>query len=48
MEKKILIVVTCHQVLDRTEIVKNFIDDFNNSVQFSMKTSIKVVETLIE
>ena len=45
---KILIIVTCHRVLDRTEIVKQFIDDLNNFVHLSMKASKKVVEILIE
>ena len=45
---KILIVVTCHTLLDRTEIGKKFIDDFNNSVHHSIKASQKVVEILIE
>ena len=36
---KILIVVTFHRFLDRTEIVKKFIDDFNNSLYLPMKTS---------
>ena len=44
---KILIAVTCHRLLDRSETVKKFIDEFNNSVQFSMKPSKKVVEILI-
>ena len=47
MEIKILIAVTCHRLLDRTEIVKKFIDEFNNSVHLSMKAS-KKVEILIE
>ena len=45
---KILIAVTCHRLLDRTEIVKKSIDEFNNSVQLSMKASKKVVEILID
>ena len=35
----IIIVVTCHRILDRTKIVKKCIDNFNNSVNLSMKTS---------
>ena len=48
MEIKILIVVTYHLLLDRTETVKEFIGDFNNSVHLSMKASTKVVEILID
>ena len=48
MRIKILIVVTCHRLLDRTEIVKKFIGDFYNSVHVSMKTYIKVVEIHID
>ena len=46
MEMKILIVVTCHRLLNRTEIEEEFINDFNNSVHFSLKASKKVVEIL--
>ena len=42
MKIKILIVVTCHQLLDRTEIVNKFIDDFNNSVHLLIKASKKM------
>ena len=45
---KILIAVTCHRLLDSTESVKKFIDEFNNFVNLSMKASKKVVETLID
>ena len=45
---KILIVITCHWLLDRTEIVKKFIDEFNNFVYLSIKASKKVVEILID
>ena len=45
---KILIAVTCHRLLDGTEIVIKFIDDFNNSIYLSMKASKKVVEILID
>ena len=45
---KILIAATCHRILDRIEVVKKFIDEFNNSVHLSMKASKKVVETLID
>ena len=45
---KSLIAVACHRLLDRTEIVKKFIDEFNNSVHLSMKASKKVVEILID
>ena len=38
---RILIVVTCHRLLNRTEIVKKFMDDFNNSIYLSMKASKK-------
>ena len=48
MEIKILIVDTCHWLLDRDEIVKKFIDNFNNSVHLSMKSSKKVVKILID
>ena len=44
---KILIVVTCHRIFDRTEIVKKFIDEFNNSVHILIKASKKVVKILI-
>ena len=43
-----LIVVTWHRLLDGTEIVKKFIDDFNNCVDLLMKISKKVVEILID
>ena len=36
------------QLLDRTEVGKNFIDDFNNSIYFLIKGSGKVVEIFIE
>ena len=39
MEIKILIVATCHRLLDRTEIVKKCIDNFSNSIQLSLKAS---------
>ena len=45
---KILIVVNCHRLLDRTEIVKKFINEFNNSVHFSVKAFKKVVAILID
>ena len=45
---KILIAVICHRPLDWIEIVKKFIDEFNNPVHLSMKTSKKVVEILID
>ena len=48
MEIKILIVVTCYRFLDRTEIVKKFIDDFNTSVHLSMKASKNVVKIRID
>ena len=48
MEIKILISVPCHWLLDKTEIVKKFIGDFNNSVNLSMKDSKKVVGILID
>ena len=48
MRIKFLIVVTCHRLFDRTEIVNKLIDDFNNPVHLSMKASKKVVETLID
>ena len=35
-------------VLDGTEIVKKSIDDFNNFVHLSIKTSLKNVEILID
>ena len=47
MKIKVLIVVTCHRLLDRTEIVKKFNDNSNNSVHLTMKASKKVVEILI-
>ena len=47
MEMKVVIVATCHRLLDRTEIITKFINDFNNSVHLSMKASKKVVEILI-
>ena len=37
-----------HRLLDRTEIVKWFIYEFNNSVHLSMKASKKFLEILIE
>ena len=40
--------ITCHRLLDRTEIVKKCIDDFNNSIHLSMKASKKVVEIPID
>ena len=36
IETKILIVVTCHRLLNRTTIVQKFIDDFNNSVHLEI------------
>ena len=45
---KILIVATRHRLLHRPEIVKKFIDDFNNSVLLSMKASKKFIEILID
>ena len=48
MGRKILIVGTCHRLLDITEILKKFIDDFNNSVYLSMKASRKVFEIIID
>ena len=48
MEIKIFIIINCLQILDRTEIVKKFIDDYNNSVDLSMRTSQKLVEILID
>ena len=48
MVMKILIVVTFHRLLDRTEIVKKFIDDYNNSVHFSMKAFKEAVKILID
>ena len=39
MRLKILVVVTFHRLLDRTEIVKKFIDDFNNLVYLAIKAS---------
>ena len=47
MAIKILIVVACHRILDKNEIVKKFNDEFNNSVHLSMKASEKVVEIFI-
>ena len=47
MERKILIVVTCHRLLDiMTEIVRKFIDESNNSVHLTMKSCKKIVEIL--
>ena len=37
-----------HRLLDRAEVVKKSIDDFNNSVHRSMKYSKKVVEIFID
>ena len=39
---------TFHRLLDRTVIVKKFIDDSNNFVHLSMKASKKVVEILVD
>ena len=50
LTRKKLVVETffdCHQLLDRAEVVKKFIDDFNDSVHLKMKVSKKVVEILI-
>ena len=44
---KILIAVTCHRLLNRTKIVKKFIDDFNNSIHLSVKACKKFFEVLI-
>ena len=38
----IVIVVTSHRPMDRTEIVQKSIDDFNNSVHLSLKSSKKM------
>ena len=48
MRIKILIVVSCYRLLDRTEIVKKFIDEFNNSVHLSMKAAKNIIEILID
>ena len=45
---QILIIVKFHRLLDRTEIVNKFFDDFNNSVHLSMKASKKDFEILID
>ena len=45
---KILIVVTCHRLLDRTRILKKSIEDLNNSVHLSMKAFKKIVKILID
>ena len=50
-ERRKLVVETlfdCHRLLDRAEVVKNFIGDSNNSVHLTMKASEKVVEILID
>ena len=38
----------CHRSLNRAEVVKEFINDFNNSVHLSMKGFKKVVAILID
>ena len=48
MEIKILIEVTCHRLLNRTEIVNKFINGFNNPVHLSMKAYKKYAEILID
>ena len=48
MRIEILIIVTCHQLLHRTEVFKKTIDDFYNSVLSSLHLLIKSPKNVFE